>query len=490
MNKTITVFLIILSFALSLIFVILESASYVYYDAREVYRVYLNGESLGLINSKKELENYINDKQEAIKQKYNVENVYTPNGLKIKEETTYNEQIETVESIYDKIANQEDFTINGYIVTITEQNTKKNNDKKDQEKTKKIKEYLYLLNKNILNDAINDVVKSFVDEKQYDNYLSETNQDLTKEGTSIENVYIKEQITIKKGKIPVNKKIYQTKQELAKYLLFGTNEKNKVYKVKEGDTIKNIAYNNEMSTEEFLIANQNITDENALLYKGQEVIISYINPKITVVEETHSVKKEKVRYKTIEKIDENMMPGHYQIIQKGKKGTSKVTRKIQKQNGKITYALITANEVITEPINKIIKTGSSVDWAWPTVRNYSITEYFGYGLRSDIGESSSRLHDGIDIAGLGCGTPIYAANTGTVEIAGWYYGYGLAVKIDHGKGISTLYGHMNSVSVSPGQQIKKGQRIGTMGNTGYSYGCHLHFTITSNGSYVNPLSFY
>ena len=204
MNKTITVFLIILSFALSLIFVILESASYVYYDAREVYRVYLNGESLGLINSKKELENYINDKQEAIKQKYNVENVYTPNGLKIKEETTYNEQIETVESIYDKIANQEDFTINGYIVTITEQNTEKNNDKKDQEKTKKIKEYLYLLNKNILNDAINDVVKSFVDEKQYDNYLSETNQDLTKEGTSIENVYIKEQITIKKGKIPEN----------------------------------------------------------------------------------------------------------------------------------------------------------------------------------------------------------------------------------------------------------------------------------------------
>ena len=69
-----------------------------------------------------------------------------------------------------------------------------------------------------------------------------------------------------------------------------------------------------MSTEEFLIANQDISDENALLYKGQEVVISYINPIITIVEETHSVKKESIRYKTIEKTDENLMPGHYEEL--------------------------------------------------------------------------------------------------------------------------------------------------------------------------------
>ena len=145
-----------------------------------------------------------------------------------------------------------------------------------------------------------------------------------------------------------------------------------------------------MSTEEFLIANQDISDENALLYKGQEVVISYINPRITIVEETHSVKKESIRYKTIEKTDENLMPGHYEIIQSGKKGESKITRKIEKQNGKITEALIISSEVLKEPINKIVKTGSSVDWAWPTVSNYTITEHFGYVLRSDIGESTAR----------------------------------------------------------------------------------------------------
>ena len=306
----------------------------------------------------------------------------------------------------------------------------------------------------------------------------------------IENVYVKEQISIKKGRIPANQKIYQTEQELAQYLLFGTNEKNKIYKVKAGDSIKEIANNNKMSTEEFLIANQDLSDENALLYEGQEVVISYINPIITIIEETHSVKKESIRYKTIEKTDENLMPGHYEVIQKGKKGESIITRKMKKQNGKITEAIIVSSEVVTEPINKIVKTGSSVDWAWPTVSNYTITEYFGYVLRSDIGETVSRSHDGIDIAGLGCGSPIYATNSGTVIFAGWGTGYGNEIEISHGNGIVSTYAHLNSIYVSTGQQVKKGDRIGAMGNTGYSFGCHLHFKTEKYGTLFNPLSLF
>lgn len=484
MNKGVYAFLVIISLATSILLAIFESTSYVYYDAQNVYRVYLNGESLGIIESKQELENYINNKQEAIKQKYNVENVYIPNGLKIKKETTYNEKTESIESIYNKISEEEDFTINGYIVTITDAEEEK---KEEETTTKKIKEYIYILKKNILSEAVNDVVKSFVDEKEYEEYLTETKQDKTKIGTIVENVYIDEQISIKQGKIPVNEEIYETKQQLAKYLLFGTNEKNKIYKVKSGDTVKTIAYDNEMSTEEFLIANQNITDENALLYKGQEVVISYIDPRITIVEETHTVKKESIRFKTIEKEDESMMPGHYQVIQKGKKGESKVTRKIEKRNGKIVNAFIVTTEVLSEPINKIIKTGSSVDWAWPTVSNYTITEYYGYGLRSDIGETTSRLHEGLDIAGLGCGTPLYAINSGTVTYAGWGSGYGLTVEIDHGSGYTSLYGHMNGISVSQGQTVRKGQVIGTMGNTGYSFGCHLHINTERYGVSFDPL---
>lgn len=488
MNKALYVFLVILALGTSIILSIMESTSYVYYDAREVYRVYLNGDSIGIIENKKDLEDYINNMQQRIKQKYNVKNVYIPNGLNIKEETTYNEKTESIESIYSKISEQEDFTINGYTVTITDEKiTYKDNDKNSE--STKIKEYLYITNKKIFTEAVNDVVRSFVNEEQYNNYLNEI-KNSNQRGTTIDNVYIKDKISIKKGRIPVNETIYQTEADLAQYLLFGTNEKNKIYKVKSGDTIKKIANDNEMSTDEFLIANKDITDENALLYKGQEVIISWINPVITVVEESSSVKKESIRYKTIEKYDKSMMPGHYTVIRKGQKGQSLITRKIKKQNGKIVTALIVNKEVITEPISRVIKTGGSVYWVWPTSRNYTISTYFGYQLRSDIGETSSRMHDGIDISGLGCNTPIYAANDGTVSFAGWYTGYGQAIEITHADGYKSLYGHLNRIYVSNGQTVRKGQQIGLMGNTGYSFGCHLHFKTTKSGTLFNPLSLY
>ena len=486
MNKIVYVFLIIIALGISAFFAITESSAYAYYGAEDVYRVYLKGQSIGVIKNKAKLEKYINDQQEALKAKYGVDNVYIPNSLNIQSETTYNEKTQSVKSIYNKIKEAEDFTINGYIVTITDKKEVQTGGKKAEEV--KIKEKLYLLNKDILQDAVGDVVKSFVDEEDYNDYLNETEQDPSKIGSYIENVYIKEQISVKKGRIPVNQEIFKTEQDLAQYLLFGTSKKNKIHTVKSGETVKSIAYANKMSSEEFLIANKDVSNENALLYPGQQVVISYINPLITIVEDTHTVNNESIRYKTIEKEDSNMMPGHSKVIQQGKKGSSKVTRKIEKQNGKITQALIVSSEVITEPINKIVRTGGDVAWAWPTVSNYTITERYGYGLRSSIGETSSRLHDGIDIAGLGCGTPIYAVSGGRVTIAGWYSGYGNAVRVVHPSGHSSLYGHLNSVSVSVGQTVKKGQQVGRMGNTGYSYGCHLHLQMEYNGSSIDPLS--
>lgn len=488
MNNITRSFLIVLAIGISIIFSILESTSYVYYGASQVYRVYLNGKSIGIIDEKKDLEDYINEKQEQIKEKYNVTNVYIPNGLSIKEETTYNEKTESIEDIYEKISQQEDFTINGYTVMLTdEKNTFEDNGKKKT--TTKINEYIYIKDKKVFDDAVNDVVKSFVNEEKYNEYLNQTGN-ANERGTVIENVYIKDKISIKKGRIPVNENIFQTKQDLAHYLLFGNNNKTKTYKVKSGDTIKSIANKNKMSTDEFLIENSDINDENALLYEGQEVVIDSIKPVITVVEESSSITKESIRYKTIEKLDKSMMPGHYTVIRKGQKGQSLITRKLQKQNGKTVTALIVNREVLSEPISRVIKTGGSVDWVWPTVSNYTITTYFGYQLRSDIGESTSRMHDGMDIAGLGCGSPIYAANDGVVTLAGWSPGYGLAVKISHSDGLTSLYGHLNGVYVSSGQTVRKGQRIGAMGNTGYSFGCHLHFSTTKNGALFNPLSLY
>lgn len=115
-----------------------------------------------------------------------------------------------------------------------------------------------------------------------------------------------------------------------------------------------------------------------------------------------------------------------------------------------------------------------------------ITSPFGWRLHPVLG--SSRFHSGTDF-GAEYGTPIYASDRGTVLFAGWYGGYGNAVVIDHGKGLTTLYGHASQLSVSAGQVVQRGQAIAAVGSSGLSTGPHLHFEVRQNGQPVDPLAF-
>lgn len=112
----------------------------------------------------------------------------------------------------------------------------------------------------------------------------------------------------------------------------------------------------------------------------------------------------------------------------------------------------------------------------------------GYSLTSGFGQRWGTLHAGVDLAAPS-GTPIVAARSGTVSLARWYGGYGYAVKIDHGSGVSTLYGHNSKLLVSAGQKVSAGQRISLMGSTGDSTGPHLHFEVHLGGDPVNPVPY-
>lgn len=98
----------------------------------------------------------------------------------------------------------------------------------------------------------------------------------------------------------------------------------------------------------------------------------------------------------------------------------------------------------------------------------------GFGVRSDPFHAGAAMHPGIDLAGS-YGTPIYATADGTVIRAGWNNGgYGNLVEIDHGRGITTRYGHMSAILVREGDHVTRGQQVGRMGSTGRSTGNHLH----------------
>lgn len=122
--------------------------------------------------------------------------------------------------------------------------------------------------------------------------------------------------------------------------------------------------------------------------------------------------------------------------------------------------------------------------ALPRGRANGVTSGFGYRIHPTLG--GQRFHAGIDIA-RPAGTRIIAANPGTVVQAGWAAGYGLLVTIDHGRGLQTRYAHLSSLGVVPGQEVRKGDVLGSVGSTGRSTGPHLHYEVRLNGQPVSPV---
>ncbi len=112
-----------------------------------------------------------------------------------------------------------------------------------------------------------------------------------------------------------------------------------------------------------------------------------------------------------------------------------------------------------------------------------VTSGFGWRVHPILGYE--RFHAGIDF-GADSGTLIYAADSGTVIYADWYGGYGNAVIVDHGNGLTTLYAHCQELYVKEGQPVQKGQPIATVGSTGFSTGPHLHFEVRLQGEPVDP----
>ncbi|MEV4492304.1 M23 family metallopeptidase [Micromonospora coxensis] len=110
----------------------------------------------------------------------------------------------------------------------------------------------------------------------------------------------------------------------------------------------------------------------------------------------------------------------------------------------------------------------------------------GYDFNSPYGMRWGKLHTGIDLVAPE-GTPYVAIHSGTVTKAGWFGGYGYAVIVQHADGSEAIYGHSSSVSVREGQQVKAGDQLGLVGNTGHSYGSHLHLEIHVKGEPLDPV---
>ncbi len=273
-------------------------------------------------------------------------------------------------------------------------------------------------------------------------------------------------------------------------LLYSTKTAEVTYEVKKGDTWSQIAARNNMTSSELLALNPGYNINK--LQIGEVLTLSASVPYLTMTVEKQERYLDDVAY-NIEYTDSaDLYQGDYKVTSKGEYGKADVMAKTTYVNGEETERTILSSVTLKEPVTEYRLRGTKPrptwyptgSFRWPT--SGRVTSYFG-GRKSPGGIGSTN-HKGIDIA-VPRGTPICAADGGTVTYAGWMSGYGYLVEINHGNGYVTRYGHNSSLTVSVGQHVYKGQQVARAGSTGNSTGNHCHFEVRYNGVAKNPLNY-
>ncbi len=254
------------------------------------------------------------------------------------------------------------------------------------------------------------------------------------------------------------------------------------YTANAGDTIEDAAKELDAKEKDIRRLNPEISETGELM-AGQVVTVQKEAPVLTVKTVGKETFAETIKYKT-EIVESDQYYKDEEFVQtQGEDGKMKVIARVTRLNGELSEREDLETEVIKEVVNKVIVKGTKekpkTEGTGTFIRPVNVAVYSGFGWRW------GRMHEGIDLPAP-TGTPIHAADGGTICRAGWYYGYGLCVEIDHGGGVITRYGHCSKLDVSVGDKVFQGQVIAKVGNTGHSFGSHCHFEIRINGSPVDP----
>ncbi|UVI30301.1 peptidoglycan DD-metalloendopeptidase family protein [Paenibacillus spongiae] len=304
-------------------------------------------------------------------------------------------------------------------------------------------------------------------------------QAAAKPSSSMKSVEIVEEVTTSPAEVKPEQ--IADPQEMYLKLVKGSVKPTK-YTVQAGDCIGCIAQKFDISPQVIYENNNWIKDDEIKV--GDVLDLTVLQPEVTVETVEHVTEMEQIEPITVIQKNSNMRAGESKTIRNGKSGKKKVVYKLVKQNGYLMSEELLGEQVLEPSVPAIVMKGTKVilgegsgRFAWPVS---------GAKLTSSFGKRWGRQHKGIDMVGS---SSILAADNGVVEFAGDKNGLGRAVIINHKNGYKTVYGHMSKLSVKSGQTVEKGDKIGVMGNTGHSFGTHLHFEIHKNGKVQNPIKY-
>lgn len=252
------------------------------------------------------------------------------------------------------------------------------------------------------------------------------------------------------------------------------------YTAEEGDTVQSIVDATGVTFDSLAQMNPGLQTLDQEVPAGTELFTGAASAELLKVEvvrrETETVA---IPFETQNSESDEYDFGKVVVLQEGQDGVEDVTYEITMIDGTVTDRQAIAYNVIQQPVPEITVTGTrlksgmvaqvgSGSFIWPVPQYTYVSRWMGSG------------HRGADICAP-YGVPVLASDSGKVVAAGWHYSYGNYVEIDHGNGYTTLYGHMSALSVTQGQGVTQGQKIGEVGSTGNSTGNHCHFEMTYNG---------
>lgn len=270
-------------------------------------------------------------------------------------------------------------------------------------------------------------------------------------------------------------------------MIVTVQEKNTIYEVQSGDTLSEISLKTEIPMDKIIELNANLDNENSTIRVGDELIVTTVEPPISV-ERVEQEYIEEFYDEEIQYIDNDEWYTTEQVtLQQPSAGRRNIVAKITYKNDKVVAREVIKEEVLMSATAKIVERGTKIPPSYIKPLSGGRMSS-GFGGRKAPTKGASTNHKGIDWA-TPIGTAVYASSGGVVTKAGWGSGYGNVVYIKHPDGKETRYGHLSKCLVSPGQTVKQGQKIALSGNTGRSTGPHLHFEIRINGVAVNPLKY-
>ncbi len=303
-------------------------------------------------------------------------------------------------------------------------------------------------------------------------------------GTELNEAVIVESVEFRKSNTPMSDIL--TQDALVEKLCTVT-EKETVHTVERGETLDSIAENHNISKEQIIADNNNLDEDQ--MQVGSTIILKEAAPLLTVrITETRTY-EETTDYKTVKKADDDLYEGETEVTRKGKKGKSQVIDRTVSINGEVVETQNLKNEVEKDPVDKVIHVGTKERPPTTGTGTFIWPAYDGtYTVTSEFKWRWGRQHEGMD---MGCrtGNDVLAADGGTVVFAGVMGGYGNLVIIDHENGIETYYAHNSQLLVSRGDKVFQGQHIAEAGNTGHSFGSHIHFGVKDNGTFQNPRNY-